>query len=88
VEILKRLLAAVPGKRPEIWPNDWILPENNVPACKTLSVKQFLNQKQFTEKKHPPCYPGLAPSDFLLFPKIYSALKVRRFQDGEDIEKK
>jgi hypothetical protein len=32
-------------KRHELWPNDWILPENNAPAYKTLCVKQFLAQK-------------------------------------------
>jgi hypothetical protein len=32
-------------KRPELWPNDWILRHDNAPAHKALSVKQFLAQK-------------------------------------------
>jgi alpha-L-fucosidase len=42
VEILKRLREAVRRKRPELWPNDWILHHDKAPAHKTLSVKQFL----------------------------------------------
>jgi hypothetical protein len=45
VEILRRLHEAVRRKRPELWPNDWILHHDNVPAHKALSVKQFLAQK-------------------------------------------
>jgi len=37
--------------------------------------------------KHPPYSPGFAPNEFWLFPEIKSALKGRRFQDTEYIEK-
>jgi transposase len=87
-EILKRLREAVRRKRPELWPNDWILHHDHAPAHKALSVKQFLAQKPITEMVHPPCSPDLAPNDFWLFPKIKSALKGRRFQDIEDMKKK
>jgi hypothetical protein len=40
-------------KRPELWPNDWILHHHNAPAHKALSVKQFLAQKSITEMEHP-----------------------------------
>jgi hypothetical protein len=36
-EILKRLREAVSRKRPELWPNDWILHHDNAPAHKALS---------------------------------------------------
>jgi hypothetical protein len=36
-------------KRPELWPNDWILQNGNAPTHKALSVKQFLVQKSITE---------------------------------------
>jgi histone-lysine N-methyltransferase SETMAR len=74
-------------KRPELWPNDWILHHDNAPAHKALSVKQFLAQKSIIEMEHPPCSPDVAPNDFWLFPKINSALKGRRFRDIEDIKK-
>jgi histone-lysine N-methyltransferase SETMAR len=75
-------------KRPELWPNDWILHHNNAPAHKVLSVKQFLTQKSITEMQHPPYSPDLAPNNFWLFTKIKCALRGRRLQDTEDIYKK
>jgi hypothetical protein len=74
VEILNQLHEAVHRKRPELWP-DWILPHDNAPAHKALSVKQFLGQKSVTVMENPPCSPDLALNDFLRFPKIKSALK-------------
>jgi hypothetical protein len=61
VEILKRLHEAVRRKRPEIWPNDWILHHDNAPAQRALSVKQCLPPKSITEMKRPLCSPELAP---------------------------
>jgi hypothetical protein len=45
LQIMKQLHKAVGRQRPELWPNDWILYHDNVPANKALSVKQFLAQK-------------------------------------------
>jgi alpha-L-fucosidase len=59
MEILKRLREAVHRKRPELWPNDWILHHDSASAHRALSVKQFLNQKLITETHHPPCSPDL-----------------------------
>jgi hypothetical protein len=53
-------------KRPELWPNDWILHHDNAPANKTLSAKQFLNQKSTADTDHSPY---LAPNDFWLLKK-------------------
>jgi hypothetical protein len=79
MEILKRLREAVRGKRPELWPNDWILHHDNATAHKAPSVKQFVGKKSVTEMEHPLCFLHLAPNDFWLFLKINSALKGRRF---------
>jgi histone-lysine N-methyltransferase SETMAR len=87
MEMLKGLCEAVHSKRPELWPNDWILHYNNAPAYKAFSVKQFLAQKSITEVEHLSYSPDLAPNDFWLFPKIKPALKGRRFQDGRRHEK-
>jgi hypothetical protein len=73
-------------KIPELWPNDWIPHNDNAPADKALSVKQFMSQKTITEIKHQPYSPYLAPNDFRLFPKIKSALKGRKFKDIENIQ--
>jgi hypothetical protein len=48
---------------------------------------QFLAQKSFTEMEYPTYSADSTPNDFLLFPKIKSALKGRRFHDIEDIKK-
>jgi hypothetical protein len=61
VETLKRLHEAIGRKRPELWPNDWILHQ------------QFLAQKSITEMEHPPYSSDLAPNDFWMFRKIKSA---------------
>jgi hypothetical protein len=50
VEILKRLREAVRRKRPELWPNYWILHYDNAPVHRALSVKQFLAQKSILKR--------------------------------------
>jgi hypothetical protein len=45
-------------------------------------------KKSITEMEHPPYFPDLDPNDFWLFLKIKSAIKGRRLQDIEDIQKK
>jgi hypothetical protein len=47
----------------------------------------FLAQKWIIGIEHPPHSPNLNPNDFWLFPKIKSALKWRKFQDTEHIQK-
>jgi hypothetical protein len=64
VEIMKQLHEAVYSKRPELWPNDWILHHDNVTAHKALSVKQCLAQEPITEMEHPTYYPDLVLNDF------------------------
>jgi hypothetical protein len=44
-------------------------------------------QKSITEIEHPPCSPDVAPNDFWLFSEIKCALKGRRFQDIENIQR-
>jgi hypothetical protein len=66
---MKRLREAVRRKKPELWPNDWILRHNSAPAHKALCVKQFLAQKSINEMEHPHYFPDLDPNDFGLFKK-------------------
>jgi hypothetical protein len=88
MEILKRLREALHRKRPELWPNDWILHHDNAPADKELSITQFLAQKSNTEQNYGPYSPDLAPNDFWLFPKIKSALKDEYFRVLKTSKKK
>jgi len=48
---IELLCEAVCRKRPDLWPNDWILHYENDPADKALSVKQFWPKKSITEMK-------------------------------------
>jgi hypothetical protein len=52
VEIMKQLCEAV-CRRPELFSNNWTLPNDNAPAHKVLSVEQFLAQKWITENGTP-----------------------------------
>jgi hypothetical protein len=36
----------------------------------SLQVLQFLTGKNISALDHPPCSPGLVPTDFWLFPKL------------------
>jgi hypothetical protein len=64
VEILRWVCEAVWRKRPEFWPNDWILLHVTAPAKKELSVMQFLSQKSITEVGYPSYSLVLAPNYF------------------------
>ena len=52
---------------------------------KNKSKEEFLATKQITVLEHPAYLPVLAPSDFFLFPKKKEILKVRHFDDIDDI---
>jgi len=55
-EILKWLHEAVPGKRPKLWPKDWILHHDNTPTLKTHSVRSSSFQhknRQLKWNTHP-----------------------------------
>jgi len=88
VEVLTKLREHVRRKRPELWRNGWILHQDNAPAHKALSVKQFLANKNITVFEHPPYSPDLAPCDFYLFPKIKSALNGTHFVLVEHVKAK
>ena len=87
-KILWRLLRSVREKRRELWQdNAWLLHPDNAPAHNTLSIHQFLTERNITMLDHPPYSPDLAPCDFFLFPKLKEVIKVVRFPDMEAIKK-
>jgi hypothetical protein len=74
-------------KRPERWrPQDWLLHHDNAPAHTVLSVQRFLAAKNMAVVPHPPYSPDLTPCNFLLFPRMKSKRKWRRFQDVTEIQ--
>jgi hypothetical protein len=86
LEILTRLREAVHQRRPELWPDAWILHHDNAPAHDVLTVQEFLAKKSIMKLDHPPYLPDSAPYDFWLFPKLKTALKGHRFSDTADIQ--
>jgi hypothetical protein len=86
LEILARLREAVRRKRPELWPDTWILHHDNAPAHDVLALREFLAKKSIMKLDHPSYSPDLAPCDFCLFPKLKTALKGHRFSDTAHIQ--
>jgi hypothetical protein len=65
-----------------------LLHQDNAPAYNTLSVKQFLANKNITVLEHPHYLPDLTPCDFCLFPKIKSVLRGTHFVSVESVKAK
>jgi hypothetical protein len=86
LEILARLREAVRRRRPELWPDAWILHNDNSLAHDALASQEFLAKKSKMKLDHPPYTPDLPPCDFWLFPKLKTALKGHRFSDIAYIE--
>ena len=83
-EVLARLRDAVCRKRPELWESQtWMLHHDNALAHASLLIRSYLAIHQISVVPHPPY---LAPADFLLFPKLKTTLKGRRFQTIEEIK--
>jgi hypothetical protein len=84
LEILAGLREAVRRRRPDLWPDAWIL---TMSLLMTLSLSgSFLPKKSIMKLGHPPYSPDLAPCDFWLFPKLKTALKGHRFSEIADIQ--
>ena len=81
LEVLTRLRESVQRKRPGLWPDMWILLNDNAPAHDELRFREFLAKNSITKMDHPPYLPDLVPSDFWLFPKLKNTLKGQRFAD-------
>jgi len=88
IEVLTKLHERVRWKQLELWRNGWILHQDNAPAHNTLSVKQFLANKNITVLEHPPYSPHLAPCKFYLFPEIKSMLRGTHFVSVENVKAK
>jgi hypothetical protein len=61
------------------------LHHDNAPAHTALSVREILASKQITVLEHPLYSPDLAPNYFFVFHKIKEILKVRHFDEIDDI---
>jgi len=70
LEVLTRLRESVRRKRPGLWPDKWILHQDNAPAHDALRVREFLAKNSITKMDNPPYSSYLVPLRFLAFSKI------------------
>jgi hypothetical protein len=66
LEVLTRLRESVRRKRPELWPDKWILHHDNAPAHDALRVLEFLAKKSITKMDHLPYSLDLAHCNLAL----------------------
>jgi histone-lysine N-methyltransferase SETMAR len=64
LKISARLREAFHWRRPELWPDAWILHHDNALAHDALTVFEFLAKKSIMKLDHPPYSPDLALCDF------------------------
>jgi hypothetical protein len=86
LEILASLREAIRRRRPEIWPDSWILHHGNAFAHDVLAVREFLAKILIMKVDHPPYSSDLAPRDFWLLSKLKTALKGHKFSDISDFQ--
>jgi hypothetical protein len=84
--ILARLCEAVRQRRPELWPDAWILHHDSALAHDVLTVWEFLTKKSILKLDYPPHSPDLALCDFWLFPELKTILKGYGFSDIANIQ--
>jgi hypothetical protein len=53
----------------------------------SLKTTEFVTNNNMVIVPRPPYSPGIASSDFALFPKLKTKLKGRRFETGSDIQR-
>jgi hypothetical protein len=54
LEILARLREAVHWRRPELWPDAWVLHHDSAPSHDTLALREILAKKSMMKLNHPP----------------------------------
>jgi hypothetical protein len=69
LEILARLREAVRRRRPELWPDAWILHHDNALAYDAIAVREFLAEKIDTEIGPSTIFTGFGPVRLLAIPK-------------------
>ena len=84
VEVLKKLRAKLPQKRPGKLHRGILFHHDNAPAHSSRIVRDVLREFRWELLPHLPYSPDLAPSDFFLFPKLEKHLKAVYFNDSSE----
>jgi [histone H3]-lysine36 N-dimethyltransferase SETMAR len=62
-----------------------LLLHDNAPAHASVIAQDSLHEAGFEQLAHPAYSPGLAPSDFYLFPHLKAHLRGQRFENDNDV---
>ena len=65
----------------------WLLHHHNASRHNSLSIRQFLAEKNIAVLEQPLYSPDLAPCDFFLFPKLKGIIKGTHFEGVEAIKR-
>jgi len=88
LQVLKRLRLAFSQKGPQKRAaGAWALHNDNAPAHTAHSIQVFLTGHYIPVIQQPSCSPDMAPRDFWLFPQLKTALKGKRFEDIDAVNK-
>ena len=60
---------------------------DNAPSHQASMSQETINRRSIEVLGHPPYSPGLAPSDFFLFPTLKKILRGRHFDDVADLQR-
>lgn len=74
IEVLCKFLDHLRRKRPNMWPNNFILHQDNARPHVSRETMSFIAQKSIKLLPHAPYSPDLAPCDFWLFPTLKAEL--------------
>ena len=82
---LRRLCEGIARKRRGKLTRGVLLLQDNAPAHKSQVAMTAATECGFKVLPHPPYSPGMAPSDFYLFPKLKSNLHGAQFGSEEGV---
>ena len=84
--LLHKLRDAIKEKMRGMLSHGVCLLHDNAPVHTAAVAKAAVKECGFSEIKHPPYSPDLAPSDYYLFSKLKKDLRGRKFDDEEEVK--
>ena len=89
LEVMRRFREAFCQKRTKLWKSQsWIMHHDKAPAHTLILVREFLAKNKTVNMSQPLYSPDLISAHFLLFPKLKTPMKGKRFAAIEGINEK
>ena len=82
--LLDKLKKEIAEKRPHLQKKKILFHQDNAPSHTSAFARAKIHELRFELLDHLPYSPGLAPSDFFLFPQLKIALGGQRFSSNEE----